>query len=86
MEVSRWIFRCQFARKILILTLVACFNVVSGDVEDAPAPNALNKFDVFEKDGEVFVRGDENQIASGGRQPITSCSIDGDSKVVIVGG
>ena len=55
-------------------------------MEDAPAPNALNKFDVFEKDGEVFVKGQRGTIASSVRKPVTSCSVSGDSKVVIIGG
>lgn len=66
--------------------IIACYNVVSGDVEDSPAPNALSKFDVFEKDGEVFVKGDESSITSGGRQPVASCNVDEDSRVVVVGG
>ena len=64
----------------------ACFNVESGDIEDSPAPNALVKFEVFEKDGAVYVKGDETSIKSSGRVPVQSCSVEDDEHVVIVGG
>lgn len=64
----------------------ACFNVKTGDVEDAPAPDHLNKFDVVEKDGAVYIKAAESDVKSGRRVPkfkITSADKD---KVVIVGG
>ncbi|KAJ5096312.1 hypothetical protein NUU61_005668 [Penicillium alfredii] len=65
----------------------ACFNIGSGDVEDAPAPNALNKFDVFEKDGAVYIRGTETDIKAGQRNPVVQCSVSKpEERVVIVGG
>ncbi|EEP77273.1 conserved hypothetical protein [Uncinocarpus reesii 1704] len=64
----------------------ACFNITTGDIEDAPAPNALNKFEVFEKDSAVYVKADSEALSRHGRQPINQCSIVGDDKVVIVGG
>lgn len=69
-----------------ILTPAACFNVKSGDVEDAPAPDHLNKFDVFEKDGAVYIRGAEKDIKSGRRVPTFKVKSQGQDKVVIVGG
>ncbi|KAL1958831.1 hypothetical protein VTO42DRAFT_3668 [Malbranchea cinnamomea] len=64
----------------------ACFKIETGDVEDAPAPNGLIKFDVFEKDGSLFIKGDEASIKASGRPPVGSCSVEGNDHVVIVGG
>ncbi|PGH14568.1 hypothetical protein AJ80_05888 [Polytolypa hystricis UAMH7299] len=65
----------------------ACFNIVTGDVEDAPAYNALNKYEVFEKDGAVYVKADEALIKTAGRTPISTCTVtDPQQRVVIVGG
>ncbi len=64
----------------------ACFNVSSGDVEDAPALDPLAKFDVIEKDGAVYIKGDEATIKANRRQPNTSCSPSNQEKVVVVGG
>lgn len=65
---------------------VACFSIGSGDVEDAPAPNALAKFDVYEKDGAVYIKGDETSIKFGQRDPVLKCQAVGDKRVVIIGG
>jgi hypothetical protein len=64
---------------------LACYHITTGDIEDAPAPNGLIKFDVFEKDGAVYVKGDEASIKASGRTPVTTCSIESDEHVVIVG-
>lgn len=65
----------------------ACFNIGSGDVEDAPAPNALGKFEVFQKDDGVWIRGDEEMIRSGQRDPVGVCKVDKpEDRVVVVGG
>ncbi|KAF4213189.1 hypothetical protein CNMCM8980_010479 [Aspergillus fumigatiaffinis] len=64
----------------------ACFNIGSGDVEDAPAPNALNKFELVEKNGAVYIKGEEAAIKSGQRDPVFKCSPSTAEKVVIVGG
>ncbi|KPI37516.1 Apoptosis-inducing factor 1 [Cyphellophora attinorum] len=63
----------------------ACFNVATGDVEDAPAPHALNKFDVFEKDGSVYIKGKEADIKGGKRTVNIKTTPQSDEKVVIVG-
>jgi hypothetical protein len=65
---------------------VACFNIGSGDVEDAPAPNALNKFELVEKNGAVYIKGEEAAIKSGQRDPVFKCSPSTAEKVVIIGG
>lgn len=64
----------------------ACFNVKSGDIEDAPAPAALNTFDLVEKSGAVYVRGEESAIKTGQRISEHKCSAHGPGGLVIVGG
>jgi nitrite reductase/ring-hydroxylating ferredoxin subunit len=64
----------------------ACFNVGTGDVEDAPAPDPLARFELSERDGAVYVKGEESEVKSGRRAPAVSCKASGEEKVVIVGG
>ncbi|OAQ60357.1 AIF-like mitochondrial oxidoreductase (Nfrl) [Pochonia chlamydosporia 170] len=66
----------------------ACFSTSTGDVEEAPGLDALPVFKVAERDGAVYVTGDESAIKSSRRKPNISCSgaSTGDEKVVIVGG
>ena len=68
------------------LRMVACFKVSTGDVEDAPALDAIAKFDILEKDGGVYIKGEEQTIKASRRQPNTRCSAQGQEKVVVVGG
>ncbi|KAH8671432.1 hypothetical protein BX600DRAFT_480520 [Xylariales sp. PMI_506] len=66
----------------------ACFSGKTGDVEDAPALDALPVFKVLEKDGAVFIQGEEATIKSGRRKPNFKCATgqaQGD-RVVVVGG
>jgi len=63
----------------------ACFKVSTGDVEDAPALDPLNKFDVVSKDGGVYIKGQEKQIKDGRRFLNIKCKSSGSEKVVIVG-
>ncbi|KAJ5761406.1 Pyridine nucleotide-disulfide oxidoreductase dimerization [Penicillium manginii] len=66
----------------------ACFNITTGDVEDAPALNALNKYEIIEKDDGVYIEAEESDIKSGHRDPALKCSVssDSDERVLIVGG
>ena len=64
----------------------ACFDVKTGDVEDAPAPHALNKFDVLEKGGGVYIKGKEADIKGGKRTVNIKTTPSGQERVVIVGG
>ncbi|KAL1990401.1 hypothetical protein VTN49DRAFT_6240 [Thermomyces lanuginosus] len=64
----------------------ACFNITTGEIEDAPAPNALHTFPVYEKDGAVYIKGEESAIKAGQRDPNISCSVTTPEKVVVVGG
>jgi hypothetical protein len=69
------------------LTTVACFNVTTGDVEDAPALDALAKYDVVEKDGGVFVTADEAGLKSNFPSTLSlKCQAQGAEKIVVVGG
>ena len=65
---------------------IACFNVASGDVEDAPALDPLAKFELIEKDGAVFIKGESATIKASRRQPNTKCSASGQERVVVIGG
>ncbi|KAI0973946.1 hypothetical protein F4678DRAFT_470700 [Xylaria arbuscula] len=67
----------------------ACFNAKTGDVEDAPALDALTAFKLVEKDGAVYVQGEETAIKSGRRKPNVRCRVSSTSdadRVVVVGG
>ncbi|KAJ4697613.1 Apoptosis-inducing factor 1 [Exophiala dermatitidis] len=61
-------------------------NGVTGDVEDSPAPNALNKFDVIEKPDGVYIKGKEADIKGGQRKVNIKTKPTSSDKVVIVGG
>jgi predicted nucleic acid-binding Zn ribbon protein len=39
----------------------ACFNVCTGDIEDAPAPMALHSFKTKVADGKIYVTADPAQ-------------------------
>ena len=67
----------------------ACFNAKTGDVEDAPALDALPVFSVTERDGSVYISGEESAIKSSSRAPNFKCNSSGDAqeeKIVVVGG
>ena len=55
-------------------------------MEDAPAPHSLNKFDVSEKDGGVYIKGKEGDIKGGKRTVNIKTTPSSDEKVVIIGG
>ncbi|KAL8812991.1 MAG: hypothetical protein Q9223_003360 [Gallowayella weberi] len=64
----------------------ACFNVGTGDVEDAPALDPIAKFEVYEKSGAVYIKGEEATIKASRRNPNVKCTAQGQEKVVVVGG
>ncbi|KAI9710031.1 MAG: hypothetical protein M1828_002334 [Chrysothrix sp. TS-e1954] len=66
--------------------LKACFNVASGDVEDAPALDPIANFDIVEKGGAVYIRGDEQTIKASRKTLDISCSANKQDKVVVIGG
>lgn len=67
----------------------ACFNAKTGDVEDAPALDALPVFAVTERDGAFYLTGDKETIKAGRRKPPFKTSVKSGpavEKVVVVGG
>lgn len=60
--------------------------MATGDVEDAPALDPIAKFDIVEKDGGVFIKGEEATIKSNRGSANLKCSASGEEKVVIIGG
>ncbi|KAF2681023.1 hypothetical protein K458DRAFT_444904 [Lentithecium fluviatile CBS 122367] len=64
----------------------ACFNVATGDVEDAPALDPLTKYDVFEKDGTVYVKTDEDTLKANRRFLSLKCSAVSNDRVLVIGG
>lgn len=64
----------------------ACFNVSTGDVEDAPALDPISKYEVFEKDGAVYVKTDEDTLKANRRHLNLKCSSVSDDQVLVIGG
>ncbi|KAK4176539.1 hypothetical protein QBC36DRAFT_328974 [Triangularia setosa] len=64
----------------------ACFNGKTGDVEDAPALDALPIFKATERDGAVYITGEAATIKAGHRKPKFKCKATGGDKIVVVGG
>ncbi|KAF2246664.1 hypothetical protein BU26DRAFT_521108 [Trematosphaeria pertusa] len=66
----------------------ACFNVSTGDVEDAPAPDPLTKYEVFEKNGAVYVKTDEDTLRMNRRPLNIKCSAStlSNESVLVIGG
>ncbi|KAL3952919.1 hypothetical protein ACCO45_012862 [Purpureocillium lilacinum] len=52
----------------------ACFNAKTGDIENAPGLDSLPVFAVAERDGAVYVTGDESAIKGSRRRPNFTCS------------
>lgn len=72
------------------MTFIACFNTGTGDVEDAPALDALPVFKVTERDGAVYISGEEATIKGSRRKPNIKCKSSSKSskeeRIVVVGG
>ncbi|OAK97754.1 hypothetical protein IQ06DRAFT_296062 [Phaeosphaeriaceae sp. SRC1lsM3a] len=64
----------------------ACFSVATGDVEDAPALDPLSKYEVFERDGAVYIKTDEDTLKANRRTLNLKCSSVSDDKVLVIGG
>ncbi|KAL9088025.1 MAG: hypothetical protein Q9165_006366 [Trypethelium subeluteriae] len=64
----------------------ACFNVATGDVEDAPALDPLAKFEIIQKNGGVYIKGDKEGITSSRRSLNLRCQAQGQEKVLVIGG
>lgn len=68
----------------------ACFNVCTGDIEDAPGLDSLHKYKVEQKDGKIVISAPEKELKSKvgrmipkARKPISASESE---TVVIVGG
>jgi NADPH-dependent 2,4-dienoyl-CoA reductase/sulfur reductase-like enzyme/nitrite reductase/ring-hydroxylating ferredoxin subunit len=70
----------------------ACFNVTTGDVEDAPALDPLAKFHVEERDGKVYIKGDPAVVKANFPNTLSlKCTApaqqqQGEDGIVVVGG
>ncbi|POS82699.1 hypothetical protein EPUL_006315 [Erysiphe pulchra] len=65
----------------------ACFKASNGDIENAPALDALPTFKLSEKNGSVFITGDRETITNSRRKPnIRVSPLTQDVKVVVIGG
>ncbi|PVH80739.1 hypothetical protein DL98DRAFT_588068 [Cadophora sp. DSE1049] len=65
----------------------ACFNASNGDIENAPAVDALPSFKLQEKNGSVYITGEQQAIKGSRRKPnIKISGAPSAEKVVIVGG
>ncbi|KAI1846992.1 hypothetical protein JX265_006811 [Neoarthrinium moseri] len=66
----------------------ACFSAKTGDVEDAPALDSLPVFKVVERDGAIFIQGEEATIKAGRRKPnVKTAGVEATSdRVLVVGG
>ncbi|KAG9127258.1 hypothetical protein FRC07_015116 [Ceratobasidium sp. 392] len=69
----------------------ACFNACTGDIEDAPAPDALHAFKADIKDGKIVVTADPEKTTKKNmsREPKVAAQAQGASSepgVVVVGG
>ncbi|KAH9925457.1 hypothetical protein B0H21DRAFT_764397 [Amylocystis lapponica] len=70
-------------------SFAACFNVCTGDIEDAPAPSALHSFKAYIEAGKIHVTADPASTlkANLSRQPkLLATGTSGGQGVVIVGG
>jgi hypothetical protein len=64
----------------------ACFDTTNGSVENAPALDPLTAFHVEERDGAIYVRGDEATLKAGKRIPNISVTARSGERVIVVGG
>jgi NAD(P)H-nitrite reductase large subunit len=65
----------------------ACFKASNGDIENAPAIDSIPLFQLSEKNGAVYITGEQQSIKGSRRKPnIRISGISGPEKVVIVGG
>jgi NADPH-dependent 2,4-dienoyl-CoA reductase/sulfur reductase-like enzyme/nitrite reductase/ring-hydroxylating ferredoxin subunit len=63
----------------------ACFNVKTGDIEDAPAIDPLQKFEIIERDGAVYIKGEEAAIKANRRNLSIKCQAKSEDQVLVVG-
>jgi len=71
---------------LISTVLLACFNIATGDVEDAPALDPLSKYEIVQKDGAVYIKGEEATIKANRRVLNVRCSAKSSEKVLVIGG
>ena len=81
----------QSLPEIVNTNVTACFNVCTGDIEDAPAVDSIHSFVTEVKDGQIYVTANEkNTLKENMARPPALSSIiiseDASESVVIVGG
>ena len=65
----------------------ACFKATTGDVENAPALDALPSFELSQKSDGIYIHGEESVVKSSRRKPnIKTSGATSSEKIVIVGG
>lgn len=65
----------------------ACFNTVTGDIEDFPGLDSLHKYEVNIRNGKVFVKANEETFADFRRvKPMQTCCSDDEIYLIIGGG
>jgi len=65
---------------------VYCCTLERHTNSDNQALDAIPKFDVFEKDGAVYIKGEEDLIKSSKKTLDLSCKTQGAEKVLVIGG
>lgn len=66
--------------------IAACFKVSTGEIEDAPGLDPLAKFEISEKDGAVYIKGEASEVKNARKTLSLKCAAKGNNKVLIVGG
>ena len=70
----------------MLILRIACFNVATGDIENAPALDPLAKFEIVEKSDGVYIKGDEEAIKNSRRYLNIKCTPSSQEKVLVIGG
>ena len=80
------ILMIQAGNKCMLISCTACFKASNGDIENAPAIDSLPSFEISEKNGSVYITGEEQSIKGSRRKPNVKISgASGPEKVVVVG-
>ncbi|GJJ08282.1 hypothetical protein Clacol_002492 [Clathrus columnatus] len=68
----------------------ACFNICTGDIEDAPAPNAIHSFKAEVKDGKIYVTANQSDTLKENKSRFptlrTNYITEGPGVVIVGGG
>ncbi|CAG8819438.1 20662_t:CDS:2, partial [Racocetra persica] len=65
----------------------ACFNITTGDIEDAPGLDNIQKYKVTIKSDDIYVEADEDTFKNSRRPPKCSSGVPlNDRTVIIIGG